>query len=145
MKLVLFSNVQYAWASTWKWQIKHMLVIVDSRGMNIKVGMNVPSSLECNLGQSMLGHPRSLDQASPSKKKKINKKIKRLKKKHMWATYFHFREEDYGRWNGLPVSREARSLIINWRVAIIHDQIDRPPILYLLSFIFRLVFILRII
>ncbi len=53
------------------------------------------------------------------------------------------REEDYGRWNGFPVSREATSLTIIWRLPIVHDHIKRPSILYflffiLLSFIFYL-------
>ena len=52
---------------------KHMLVIVDSTSVNIKVGTNVPCSLECTLGQSMPRHPRSLDLTSPSQKLILNK------------------------------------------------------------------------
>ena len=40
------------------------------------------------------------------------------------------REEVYGRWNGLPASREATSLTIIWRLPIVHDHIERPPVLY---------------
>ena len=52
-------------------------------------------------------------------------------------TYSLLREEVYGRWNGLPASRETPSLIIIWRLQIVHDHIKRPPVLYLylLSFI----------
>ena len=45
------------------------------------------------------------------------------------------REEVYGRWNRLPASRVATSLTIIWWLPIVDDQIERPPILYLLSFI----------
>ena len=44
-------------------------------------------------------------------------------------------KEVYGRWNGLPASCEATSHTIIWRIQIVHDQIERPPILYLLSFL----------
>ena len=50
--------------------------------------------------------------------------------------YYFFQEEVYGRWNGLMASREATSLTIIWRLPIIHDQIEQPPTLYLLSFVF---------
>ena len=40
------------------------------------------------------------------------------------------REEDCGRWNGFPVSREATSLTIISRLAIVHDHIKQPPIFF---------------
>ena len=48
--------------------------------------------------------------------------------KFLWTCW----KEVYGMWNGLPASREAISLTIIWRLPIVCDQIERPPILYLL-------------
>ena len=51
------------------------------------------------------------------------------------------REEVYGRWNGLPASREATSLTIIRRLPTVHDQIEQPPLLYLVSCIFYIIYI----
>ena len=52
-----------------------------------------------------------------------------------------YQEEVYGRWNGFPASHEVTSPTIIWPLPIIHDQIKRPPILYLFSFIYYLLFL----
>ena len=58
------------------------------------------------------------------------------------VTCLHFmstcREEVYGRWNGLPASREATSLTIIWRLPIVHE---RPPILYFYITIYLFIYI----
>ena len=73
----------------------------------------------------------------------IRKTYLTLRSYGLWRTQFPSksrtcREEVYGRWNGLPASREATWLTIIWRLPTVHDHIERPPILYLLSFIFYL-------
>ena len=44
------------------------------------------------------------------------------------VVYYICREEVYGRWNGLPASCEVTPLTTIWRLPIVHDHIERPPI-----------------